>query len=279
MEYVTEWIATMRADVVTLLGQIIAYLPRLLSGILLLVIGWLVARMLRAIASKLISGWDWLSQRLTIGRAVDEAKVRETSASVVGSVVYWMTILFFVAAAAQALDLPAFSNWLNRAILYLPQLISGAIVIVLGIALGNLARNAILRGVRSIAEQQRVLLANAAQAIIFVTMFVIGLDLIGVDTSVLIIVIGVAVGMFFGGGALAFGLGARTMVSNLIGARCAQRDCRVGDKIRVGEVQGRILQLNRSTVVLETGEGRTTIPGKLFSEQSILVLDGDPSRG
>ncbi len=279
MEYVTEWMVTMKADVVDLLQQIIAYLPRLLSGVLLLVIGWLVARTLRAIASNLISGWDSLSQRLTIGRAVDEAKVRETSASVVGKVVYWMTILFFVAAAAQALDLPAFSSWLNRAILYLPQLISGAFVIVLGIALGNWARNAIARGMKSITAQQRLLLASAAQAIIFVTMFVIGLDLIGVDTSVLVIVIGVALGMFFGGGALAFGLGARTMVSNLIGARCAQRDCRVGDVIRIGAVEGRILQLNRSTVVLETGEGRTTIPGKLFSEQSTLVLDGDLVRG
>lgn len=279
MEYVTEWMATMRADVVDLLAQIIAYLPRLLSGILLIVIGWLVARALRAIASHLISGWDWLTQKLTIGRAIDHEKFRETSASVVGKIVYWLTILFFVAAAAQTLDLEAFSNWLNRAILYLPQLISGAVVMVLGVALSNLARNAITRGMRSIKGQQRLLLASAAQAIILVTMFVIGLDLIGVDTSVLVIVIGVAVGMFFGGGALAFGLGARTMVSNLIGARCAQRDCRIGDVIRIGAVQGRILQLNRSTVILETAEGRTTIPGKLFSEESTVVLDGDPVRG
>jgi len=279
MEYVTEWMATMRADIVDLLQQIIAYLPRLLSGLLLIIIGWLVARAFRAIASHLISGWDWLSQRLTIGRAVDEAKVRETSASVVGKVVYWMTILFFVAAAAQTLDLAAFSSWLNRALLYLPQLISGALVIVLGVALGNFARNAIMRGTTPVKGQQRLLLAGAAQVIILVTMLVIGLDLIGVDTSVLVIVIAVAVGMFFGGGALAFGLGAGTMVGNLIGARCAQRDCRVGDVIRIGEVEGRVLQLNRSTVVLETAEGRTTIPGKLFSEESTLILDGDPYRG
>ncbi len=158
MEYVAEWIATMRADVADLLGQIIAYLPRLLAGILLLVIGWLVARVLRAVASHMIKGWDWLIPRLTMGRAVDHAKMRETSASLVGIAVYWLTILFFVTAAAQALDLEAFSNWLSGAIRYLPQLISGALVIVVGIALGNLARNAIIRSARSVGERQRGLL-------------------------------------------------------------------------------------------------------------------------
>ncbi len=278
MEYVTEWISTIRADVVDLLGQIIAYLPRLISGILLIVIGWLVARVLRAIASHLISGWDWI-HRLTIGRTADQEKARETSASMVGIGVYWLTILFFVTAAAQTLDLEAFSNWLSRALLYLPQLISGAVVMVLGIALGNLAMNTIVRGLKSVREQQRVLLGRAAQGIVLVTMFVIGLDLIGVDTSVLVTIIGVAMGMFFGGGALAFGLGGRTMISNLIGARYAQRDCRIGDFIRIGNAEGRILQLNRSTVVLETSEGRATLPGKLFSEESTLVLEGDRGRG
>lgn len=278
MEYVANWLATMQADVVQVFEQVVAYLPKLISGILLILVGWIVARALRAIASHLVSGWDWL-HRLTIGRTVDREKVRETSASMVGIGVYWLTLLFFVTAAAQTLDLEAFSHWLSRAILYLPQLISGAIVMVLGVALGNLALNTITRGLKSVREQQRALLGRAAQAIVVVTMFVIGLDLIGVDTSVVVTIIGVALGMFFGGGALAFGLGARTMVGNLIGARCAQRDCRVGDIIRIGNAEGRILQLNRSTVVLETSEGRATLPGKLFSEEGTLVLEGDRGRG
>lgn len=279
MEFVTEWVATMRADVLALFAQIVAYLPRLLAGILLLVVGWLVARLLRAVASHMIKGWDWLIPRLTMGRVSDQAKVRETSASLVGIAVFWLTILFFVTAAAQALELEAFSNWLRGAIRYLPQLISGAVVIILGVALGNLARNAIVRGLQSAKEQQRALLGRAAQALIIVIMAVIGLDLIGVDTSVVVTVVGVAVGMFFGAGALAFGLGARTMVSNLIGARSAQRECRVGDVIRVGPVQGRVLQLTRASVVLETEEGRAALPGKLFSEQGMVILDGDRGRG
>lgn len=279
MEYIAEWIVTLRADVVDLLQQVIAYLPRLMAGILLILVGWLVARMLRAIASHMIKGWDWLIPRLSMGRVVDHAKVRETSASLVGIAVYWLTILFFVAAAAQALALEAFSNWLNSAIRYLPQLISGAVVIIVGIALGNLARNAVIRSARSVGERQRVLLGRAAQALAVVTMFVIGLDIIGVDTSVIVTVVGVALGMFFGAGALAFGLGARTMVSNLIGARYAQRDCRVGDVIRINGLQGRVLQLTRANVVLETEEGRAALPGKLFSEYSTQIVEGDRGRG
>lgn len=278
MEYVTQWIATMEADVFLVLEHVVAYLPKLTAGILLIVIGWLVARALRAVASHIIRGWDWL-QRWIAGRAVDREKVRETSASLVGMGVYWLTILFFVTAAARTLDLTVFSDWLNRAILYLPHIISGAIVIVLGIAFGNMARNAIMRGHQPLRGEQRALLGRAVQAIVLVTMLVIGLDLIGVDTSVLVTIVGVAVGVFFGGGALAFGLGSRTMVSNLIGARCARRDCRIGEMIRIGNAEGRILQLNRSGVVLETTEGRTMLPGKLFSEESVLVFEGDRERG
>jgi small-conductance mechanosensitive channel len=279
MENLVEWITPLRADVLDLFHQIIAYLPQLISGVVLLVVGWLVARTLRAVAVHLIGGWDWLTKKLTIGKTVDQAKVRETSASLIGICVYWLTILFFVTAAVNTLDWAMFSSWLNRAILYVPQIISGVLVIVLGYAVSNYAHDAVIRRLGSGTRQQRALLARITQACVIAATFVIGLDLIGVDTSILVTVIGVAVGMFFGGGALAFGLGARPLVTNLLGARFIQRDCRIGDAIRVGTIEGRILRLNPSTVILETPDGQMKVPGKLFLEETSIVLEGDRGHG
>jgi len=80
-----------------------------------------------------------------------------------------------------------------------------------------------------------------------------------------------------GGLALAMSLGARSYVANLIGTRYLRESYRVGQRIRIGEHDGVILDFAPTGVVLETAAGRTLLPGQLFQNlPSLLVVeDGD----
>lgn len=275
MEEIVQWLTLIQADVLHLFEQVLDYLPRLIGGALLLVIGWFVARALRALAVRMVGGWDWLTQKLTVGKMVSQADVRQTYVSVAGTVVYWVTILFFVTAAAHTFNLAMFSAWLDRAVLYVPNIISGLIVMALGLVVGGYVRDAALRRMTFATGAQRDLVAGGARGAVILTGFVVGLDLIGIDTTILIAIFAIGMSLFAGGSALAFGLGARTLVSNLIGARQARRQCQVGDRIRIGALEGRILSLGQSSVVLETGHDRIIVPGKLFAEESSVILQSE----
>jgi small-conductance mechanosensitive channel len=77
-----------------------------------------------------------------------------------------------------------------------------------------------------------------------------------------------------GGLALAVGLGARDYVANLIGAHYLRQAFAVGQTIRTNGLQGRILEITATSVVLETADGRVNLPGRIYNEGPIAVLAG-----
>lgn len=181
-------------------------------------------------------------------------------------------ILFFLTAATNILGLKVFAGWLDQLVGYLPNVLSGCLIIVAGAILANIARDATTAALSSVTEQQRQLAGRLAQGLTLLILVSVGLDQVGIDITVIITVLGVAVAAFLGGLSLAFSLGARTFVSNVIGAHYLDRDFDEGQRIRIRDMEGTILEITSAAVILETKEGRLTIPAHLFAEETTLVL-------
>jgi len=108
--------------------------------------------------------------------------------------------------------------------------------------------------------------------VILVLAIVVGASQIGINTTFLVIIASVLLGATVSGLALAMSLGARTYVANLIGTRYLRDTYRVGQRVRIGEYEGKILDFSPTGVVLETAAGRTILPGKVFQEQPSVLL-------
>ena len=80
------------------------------------------------------------------------------------------------------------------------------------------------------------------------------------------------------GFALAFGLGARTLVSNLIAAHHLRDVLEPGQEIRIGDWEGTVLEVAATAVILDTESGRVSVPAKLYQEQAVVLLLGDSGR-
>jgi small-conductance mechanosensitive channel len=94
----------------------------------------------------------------------------------------------------------------------------------------------------------------------------IAVNELGIDVTVLTVTLGVVLGATLGGMALAFGLGARTAVSNIIGSHYLRQIVRVGQTVRLGVVQGEVEAITPTAVVLRNGDGRVIVPAKEFNE-------------
>ena len=81
----------------------------------------------------------------------------------------------------------------------------------------------------------------------------------------------VVAGALAGGLVLAASLGSGTFVANLIGAHHLRQQYRPGQLLRVGDYEGRVLVITPTTLVLDCPEGRVSLPGKAFNEQSIIL--------
>jgi hypothetical protein len=103
---------------------------------------------------------------------------------------------------------------------------------------------------------------------------VVALEQVGIEAQVLIVIVAIVLGTTLAGAALAFGLGARTAVSSIIGSYYVAQAYRIGQLVRIGTIEGKIVQTTPTAVFLDTPHGRVLVPAKQFSEEvSVLVTE------
>ena len=248
------------------------YLPNVLGAFLLLLVGWIVAHLLRAAAVRLTLLGERTLARISAGRGAGPARLPGASAKILGSVVFWVVVLFFLTAATQLLGLHTFAAWLARVADYLPTVFVGALIIVAGFLVSRLAREVVEAAAASVGERQRALIGRVVQAAILVTAILVGAEQIGIRVTFLVILAAGAGIALIGAVALALSLGSRDYVANLIGAHYLRQRYSVGQYVRAAGYEGRILELTDIAVVLETAEGRASLPAKVFNEQAIVLV-------
>ena len=254
-------------------SHVLAYLPRIAAAALVLVFGWLLARVLRLLVVRAVGRLDQLWQRLVAKRGLEHLQQRHTPVRIVGELVFWLVLLTFVNLATEILGLRVFGNWLREIVAYLPLVAAGLLIVLVGYATSSLARDLISSAAVSGGLSHGDVLGRTAQIIILFIAIIIGIDQIGIDIAFLSIVAGISLATMLGGLALAFGLGARTHVSNIIAANQLRQLYQVGDIVRVGDVMGKVMDLTVSRVVIETEEGSVNIPAKIFDEQVTTIIE------
>lgn len=253
----------------------VGILPSLFSALVVLLVGWLLARLLRALSLRSVRTLNRGAEAVGLGGAIRNIGLQESTTRVFAGVIYWLVILFFLTAATNVLGLDVFAGWLDKLVGYLPNVLSGALIIFAGVVLANIMREAVTAALPAMGAQQRHLVGRLTQGMTLTVLVVVGLDQVGIDITVIITILAIAVAAFLGGLSLAFSLGARTFVSNVIGAHYLDRDYSDGQRIRVQGMEGRILEITAVAVVLETAEGRLSIPAHVFAEEPTLILPAE----
>ena len=101
--------------------RLFGILPELLAAIVILLVGWLIARLLRALTVRFAGVANRTIARLGVRMHTPVGSMRQSSTRVVGEIVFWIVILIFLTAATSVLGLQVFTGWLDRLVGYLPQ--------------------------------------------------------------------------------------------------------------------------------------------------------------
>jgi len=268
-----QWAELITKNVERFVEGIVSFLPGFLGALLLLITGWLLAKILRSLILRLGSGLDRLSQTVGLERRVHWLRTKWPVSRIVAGIVYWLVLLFFIVAAAESLGLPGLAHWIARGIGYLPNLFAAGIILLIGYALAGFARDILTTAQASLGGDQAEILGRSIHALVLTVAVLVAADQLGVDVTLLASLVTIGVAAAAGGLAFAFGLGAGSTVDNLIAARYVRKTYRVGDRVRVKEVEGEILEITTTAVVLDSASGRILIPAKLFSNEASTLMD------
>jgi len=271
MDYV-RWIEALDRSFDLFTQRIAQHLPNILGSILLVLIGWLLARLLRAAIIRLSGRLDGLFRGQARDDFLRRLGVERPASTVIGGIVFWLVFLVFFTAATETLGLPVLATWLSGVSYYLPRILVAALIILAGLFAGNLARDAIAATAGAARLAYSELLGRAVYVIVLLIAIVTGVDQLGIESRFLTLTITVVIAALIGGAALACGLGSRTTVSNIIAAHYLRQIYRVGQTVRIRDVYGRIAEITPTAVILDGPEGRVLVPAKDFSEVASVLI-------
>ncbi len=190
------------SPLVSLWNSFVTVLPGVIAAIIVLIIGYFVSvglgHALRVVLEK--TGLDRAMEKAHLSKTVGHTRV----SNILGEIIKWYVFIIFLQSAVDLLSLGALSVILGQFVLWLPNVIVAAIIIIFGIAIAHyvaikVEEHTEMRGVR--------LLSKVLKFVILLIVAVVALDQIGVDTSIVENTFLLLVGALALGIAVALGIG------------------------------------------------------------------------
>jgi len=260
----------------TLANEAASRLPGLIVAILLVIAGWIIARFARAGMRRILGSLQKSIARRS-GRSETDTGAERLSARVLSGVVFWAVILLFASTATQIIGLDLFTKWISGIVKHVPGIIAGLLIIAVGFVASGFLGDLVRSSTRRLPSSQQVALARLVQTAVLVVALLVGADQIGLEVRWVAILVTVTLGVTLGGAALAVSFGSRRFIANAIGAHYMRQSFRVGEKVRLLGYEGRIIDINATSIVLETANARVNIPADTYSSNPIELLSDERS--
>lgn len=196
------------------LTRLFDYLPQLIGALLLLVVGYFIAVLLKSIVRRAL-------QRMRFDRALHTSpagnvisRIVESPSRFVGRLVFWLVFLGFISLAISALNLPALNNFIGAIYGYLPHIIAAVIIFLVASTVSGLAV-AFVQRVMGRTAFAKLISTVIPSLVMSIAVFMI-LNELMIAEEIVMITYTALIGAVSLGLALAFGLGGRDVAARLL---------------------------------------------------------------
>ncbi len=207
--------------------------------------------------------------RIVVARLVggdDATGPRRRAARMLAPLTFWALLAATVALSLNVLGIGQATRFLDSALVLLPRLFAAALILIGGHLLGMALRELVRCRMRSVPLPPR-----AAYWLVSVPAMIAAAQQLGIEVTFIANLALVAFTLGLGALGLAFALGARGYVANLI-ARRELDAYREGDRLRVDAIEGTVVELHRTSLVLATADGLVAVPAARFTDALVTRL-------
>jgi small-conductance mechanosensitive channel len=253
--------------------QIAQFLPKLIGAILIIIIGVIIAKLFSLIVKgvfKLKLLKTSLS-KLSVIKSIDFSKV--DIEKITSKFVYWIILLFFIISAFEVIGVPSISDKINAIINYLPSLISGLLLFIVGLYIAEIVRNAISGILKSVNVSGASIISNIIFYVIFLIVIITSLNQIGIETQLLTNNFTMIIGSVLVAFAISFGLGSKTVVTNILTGFYSQKALNVGNIVEIDDIKGEIVEKESTFIIIEQQDGtRVVVPNSKIYNSTVKII-------
>jgi Conserved TM helix/Mechanosensitive ion channel len=242
-------------DAFASLGNSIALaIPGIAIGILLTVLGLIVAKLIEvALRTMLVRiRFDSLAERAGVKRALMRIGLRQQLSLLLPKLAYSMVVVLIAKTASDAFGLIAISNAIGAFFSYLPNILAALLLLVLGTTLGQFTGTMVTQAAESSGLESASALGRIVSALIIFLVSMMAIGQLKIDTAMVRIVASILLGagaLAFG---IAFGLGTRDIVRNLVTGFYTRRLLAVGQDLTIAGHTGILTAITSTHTVLNS---------------------------
>jgi hypothetical protein len=249
--------------------------PGLLAAIVILVIGWLAAKLLSKGAEKLFEAlkFDNLAETLKVTPFIKQANIALTPSQIIGRLVYWLFILLIIVSASEAMGWSTLSNEFTKILSYMPNLISAVFFFIIGTYIAAFIRDFIRGASSSLGISTGKIISSTVFYLLFIMIILTSLKQGGLNTSIIDANLLLIVGAVLLSAAISYGFASRKVLENILAGFFNKRTFYKGQIIEVDGIRGMIVEMTNISITIQVNEKeKMVIPSNLIMNSKIKIL-------
>lgn len=258
----------------TLINQFVDFVPRLVGCIVILLVGYVVAKTVAIVVRNVLGkvGFDKIGDKLNEISIVKQLKTEIKLSEIVAKVLYYFILLVFLTAATETLGVNAITSMVLSLVNFIPQLIAAAIMLQIGIMVSDAIKGAVISVCRSFNIPSAKLIGNIVFIFFLVITFISALGQIGIETALLESSFNLIIGGVIVAFALGYGIASRDVMANMIASMYSRNKYREGQVVKLDDVKGTITQIDNVSVTIKSDETTIVIPLQLFQSRKVEIF-------
>jgi len=214
----SNWQIVLIEPAKTVLAQIGQFLINVLLVVLILIIGWIIAKLIKALVTKVLRTvkLDELSDRIELDNVLAKGGISYSLSELIGVICYWLGLLVTFVVAINAIGLTVAADLLNRIVLYIPNIIAAIFILILGMFVATLLSNIIRTAANNAGLSQAKLLSKIVEVAVVIFAIAITLEQLAIGAKIIELVISIILASMGLGLALAFGLGCKDIAARFL---------------------------------------------------------------
>lgn len=253
--------------------QIIGLAPRVLAMIVVVSVGYIIAKFVAQMFTKLAEkiGLQTAAESSGLAASMSHMGIKRNVPSIVGAIIFWLLMCVFLMAGFNILGLESVTAAMQKIVNYIPHLLVATVVVVIGLLVAQFLRGVVATSADRLGISYAEHLANGCYYVLAVLTFIAAFDQLNIQFALLEKLILMAFGALAIGFGLALGFGGRDVMAGILAGYYVRQRLQSGDHVSVGHMEGTVREVGPVATIIETDEdgllNRHSVPNtKMLNE-------------
>jgi len=266
-------IERIQESLLTVINQVMGILPNLIGALVLLLVGWILAKIISGIIARLLSriGLDTLADKLNRTDFFQEVNLEIRPIIIIKKFLYWTLMLIFVLSAAETLGLQIVTEQVSALVDFIPRLFTSIIILALGFYLADIVKKFVANACKSFGIPAWKIISSAVFYILLIALSITALNQAGIDTNIITFTVFILIGGSILAFALAYGIAAKDVLASILTAYYTKYNFQAGQIIEIEGHKGKIVEINNVSIKLDTGAEKVVFPMNRLLQNKVII--------